>query len=106
MIPGKFKKSSESQKAGSGISSRALYFSLAIAIFVVSTTVAFNQAPRSDPEPVSFFSLDWWIKPIEINASQRLPVISSRLNGIFVLPGTEKIWAVGDGGMIVHSDDG
>lgn len=86
---------------------RLVLFVLAVLLFLGSTLVAYLQSPRPNPfQPVSFLSLDWWRYPIERNAFKRLPVITSDLNAVFALPGTDKVWAVGDGGMIVYSDNG
>lgn len=48
---------------------------------------------------------DWWRYPLERNAFKR-NVITGDLNSLFALADTELLWAVGDGGFIVHSNDG
>ncbi len=79
----------------------------ALLVFLLGTVAAYTQAPRPYPfQAVAPFSQDWWLYPVENNAFKRLPVIGSNLNDVFVLPGTRWIWAVGTGGMIVHSKDG
>jgi photosystem II stability/assembly factor-like uncharacterized protein len=85
-----------------------LWFGLALLLFGLFTFVAHRQAPRPDPfQPVQpLTTLDWWKYPIERNAFKRLPVINSDLNDVFALPNSRKVWAVGDNGVIVHSDDG
>ena len=89
------------------LSRRAAWFSAALLVFVISTFIALTQAPRPDPyRPVVPLSVDWWRYPVERNAFRRLPTITADLRGIFVFPGTDKVWAVGSGGMIVHSDNG
>ncbi len=79
----------------------------AAVLFVGSTIVAYRQEPRPNPlQPVSTLSFDWWRYPIERNAFKRLPVITANLHAVSVIAGTDQVWAVGDGGMIVHSNDG
>lgn len=88
-------------------SSRMFYFLSAILVFAVLTFLAHRQAPRPDPfQRVQALSWDWLKYPIERNAFKRLPVITSNLNDVFALPNSEKVWAVGEEGMIVHSKDG
>ncbi|MEJ7711374.1 MAG: hypothetical protein WKF84_16310 [Pyrinomonadaceae bacterium] len=62
-----------------------------------------------DPHPyraASFSDPGWWWYPSESNAPKRLPEIGCDLNAIYALPGTNKVWAVGNVGLIVHSEDG
>ncbi len=88
-------------------SPRLYYFLSSILIFALLTFLAHKQAPRPDPfQPLQALSWDWLKYPIERNAFKRLPVITSNLNDVFALPNSEKVWAVGDEGMIVHSEDG
>ncbi|MGH7496475.1 MAG: YCF48-related protein [bacterium] len=76
-------------------------------VFGVSTFLAHYQEPRPDPyQTVQPFGWDWWKYPIETNAFKRLPIITSNLSDVFPLPNSEKVWAVGDEGLIVHSEDG
>lgn len=77
----------------------------AILILLVGSWLAFTQAPRQNPyAPVSLS--DRFFYPIEVNPFQRLPKISWNLNGVYVLPESDRVWAVGDQGLIVHSTDG
>ncbi len=86
---------------------RSYYFLSSILVFALLTFLAHRQSPRPDPfQPVQALSWDWWKYPLERNAFKRLPVITSNLNDVFALPNSEKVWAVGDEGMIVHSEDG
>ncbi|MFQ5650936.1 MAG: YCF48-related protein [bacterium] len=86
---------------------RRRWFGLAMAVFVVCTFAALVQFPRPDAyHAPPTFSATWWRTPIEVNAVARLPVIESDLRDLFVLPGTEKIWVVGAGSLILHSEDG
>src|SRR5262245_37575712 len=70
------------------------------------TLFAFTQSPRPDPVKAgSFPSLDWWHYPVERNSHKRLPEIKCDLNAISASAYNELIWAVGNRGMIVHSED-
>ena len=87
--------------------SRAARFWLVLLMFVIFTIVAFNAPLNPDPyRAAQFPSLEWMIFPREQNAHRRLTEIQCDLNAIHALPGGEKIWAVGNRGLIVHSDDG
>jgi len=84
-------------------SPRVFWFALALLLFGLFTFIAHRQPPRPDPfQPVQALSWDWWQYPLERNAFKRLPVITSNLNDVFALPNSEKVWAVGDEGMIVR----
>lgn len=86
---------------------RLLAFLAAVLLLFFSTLIAFTQSPRPNPfTPVDLLSSDFWRYPLERNALQRLPVVDSNLNDLFLLPGTQLLWAVGSGGMILHSRDG
>jgi photosystem II stability/assembly factor-like uncharacterized protein len=85
----------------------SLWLTAALLIFLASTVIAFRQAPRPDPfQPANFFSLDWWKYPLEKNAATRFPFLTADLHDVCVLPAAHKVWAVGKGGMIIHSNDG
>ncbi len=83
-----------------------------LALFMIAAVqVAIEQPPRPDVLATSdFLSWDWWKHPVEWNAPLRLPEITSDFNAVYALPGTEpgteKVWAVGNGGMVVFSPDG
>ena len=83
------------------------WLSAAIALFA-GGVAGLLQPPRPDPFQVitPWTSLDWWQYPIERNAFKRLPVIDGMLNDVFTLPDKQHVWAVGNGGLIVHSSDG
>ncbi len=86
-----------------------LYSALAcLLVFVGAAWWSWRYTPLPDPfEPAE--SRTFWQRlttPIEENAFRRLPVITGDLNGVFALKGTDHVWAVGDGGLIVHSADG
>lgn len=48
---------------------------------------------------------DWWAYPLERNAFKRT-LVQGDLRAVFHLPGTEQVWVAGQGGLILHSDDG
>ena len=75
---------------------------------LVAGAAGLVQPPRADPFQVvtPWTSSDWWRHPIERNAFTRLAAVSGRLNHVFALPDGKNVWAVGDGGLIVHSADG
>lgn len=81
---------------------------LAVALFAAATAVALLQPVHPDPFDPKV-GLDWFLYPTETNAFTRLPSISANLNDLEVQVGEDgktKLWAVGDGGAIVHSPDG
>lgn len=83
-------------------------------LFVSATllAIAAQQKPHPDAfrvtapwhSPAAWFSADFWLHPYERNAFKRLPLIQLILNDVFVLG--ERVWAVGEGGLIIHSPDG
>ena len=79
----------------------------ALVFAAISTTVALDQETRRDPFATPpFFSGDWWLSPLEINAYKRLSILTGNLNDVIVLPESGRLWAVGAGGLILRSDDG
>ena len=82
-----------------------LWIATALVIAIAATFLAYNQRPYPYPLQERSWS-DWFLYPTEKNAFARLQYIPANLNDVFALPGTNKVWAVGDNGMIVHSDDG
>lgn len=88
------------------VPSRALVPVLAAA--VLATIVALGAEPRPDPyaPTPSLFSLDYWRYPIERNPSARLARVRGTINMIAALPDGDRIWAVGNSGLILHSADG
>ncbi|MDR4519603.1 MAG: P-loop NTPase fold protein [Nitrosomonas sp.] len=89
-----------------------LLFVSATLLAIAATWFAAQQKPHPDAFRVTapwhnlaaWFSADFWLHPYERNAFKRLPVIRSDLRDVFVLG--ERVWAVGDGGLIIHSPDG
>ena len=84
---------------------RALWLLLAVLVAVGSTWVARRQEPPANPYAPSTWQ-ERWLRPHQRNAFARAPVIQSELNAVFALPGSEKVWIVGSGGMLLRSDDG
>ncbi len=90
---------------------RARWLTAAVVLFGFSSFVAFIQTPRPHPgKKVEVFNWDWWRYPRESNAFLLLQEITVDLNDIYALPGDgpgkKKVWAVGNGGLIVRSVDG
>ena len=86
----------------------SVWLVVALAAFVGGVLGLVFQQPHPDPTRVvtPWTSLDWWKNPIEQNAFKRLPVVSGNINNIFALPDGKHLWAVGSGGLILHSGDG
>ncbi|MDC8445885.1 MAG: hypothetical protein LV471_08195, partial [Nitrosomonas sp.] len=89
-----------------------LLFVSATLLAIAATWLAAQQKPHPDAFRVTapwhsfaaWFSSDFWLYPYERNAFKRLPVIRSELNDVFALG--ERVWAVGEDGLIIHSRDG
>ncbi|MDT4290026.1 YCF48-related protein [Methylomonas sp. MO1] len=80
----------------------------ALMLALLSTVIAFQQAPHRNayrPEP-KLLSWNYWAYPVERNAFRRLPAIAGNLNDLAVSEDGQHIWVVGDGGLIVFSEDG
>ena len=88
---------------------RYTLIALAAGLLALATFFAQRQAPHPDMfRPLGdwdLFKADWWAYPLERNAFKRR-VVRGDLTAVFVLPNTQKLWAVGAGGLILHSDDG
>jgi len=87
---------------------RRVRWLLATTVLVMATTaVALNQKPWPlSYDPPRSFGLDWWLHPIEQNAYQRLPVATTAIHDLWTSSSGDRVWAVGDGGLILTSDDG
>jgi len=89
-----------------------LLFVSATLLAIGATWFAAQQKPHPDAfrvnaswhSPAAWLSAGFWLYPYERNAFKRLPVIRSDLKDVFVLG--ERVWAVGDDGLIIHSLDG
>jgi len=74
-------------------------------LFLGTTWVAFTQVPRFNAlQPPTFTERLFY--PWETNVVKRLPIVIGNLNDLFILPDSQLVWAVGDGGLILHSKDG
>ena len=80
---------------------------LLLVVLVGVTVVAVQQGPRpqalEDPAPLT--SAAWWVYPVEWNAPERLPRVDGDLWDVTVQPGTGRVWVVGEGGLVLVSDD-
>lgn len=87
---------------------RLICVAVAFLLFLGLTLAARVQRPRSDPyAAVRFPDWNWWTFPVERNAFSRTPDIVGTLHQITGEYNTKQYWAVGRGGLIVHSaDDG
>ncbi len=92
---------------GFRIGPNAPWLAAAIIVLVVCSSVAKLQQPaRNAYEARIPFSAGWWLSPLERNAPARLPIVESDLRDIFLLAGSDNLWAVGAGGLILLSDNG
>lgn len=84
---------------------RAVWFTLSLAALIIPAFIAFSQSPRSPAEQAaaSVGTRAWLFYPVEENPP--LPRIESDLNAVYALD-EQRIWAVGNLGLIVHSEDG
>jgi photosystem II stability/assembly factor-like uncharacterized protein len=79
--------------------------SLAVALAVWSTWKAATQQPYPDPlRPASWG--EWFQHPYQRNGFARNPVIRGDLRTVFAVPGTRIVWAGGNTGLLLRSDDG
>ena len=90
---------------------RRTCFASALLIFLAATGLALLQPPSDNPYArVPSSSSKWWLSPIEFNAEQRLPVVTADFNNVFAFTDANDnavhVWAVGDNGLIIHSDNG
>ncbi|MEC5384791.1 P-loop NTPase fold protein [Uliginosibacterium sp. H3] len=79
-----------------------------LVLLVVAAVLAPRQAPHPDMlRPVANWDLGnpaWWAYPLERNAFKR-DLIRGNLRDVHRLPGTQLLWAVGESGLILHSED-
>lgn len=91
---------------GFQVEPRVVAAALGVVLLVLIAILSTWQAPRPDPiVAVRVLSLDWWLHPVETNALLRLAALDAPLNAVHVAADGRRIWAVGGGGVIVHSDD-
>ncbi|MBN2010579.1 hypothetical protein JW960_14630 [candidate division KSB1 bacterium] len=83
---------------------RYRWFVLSLVSFIVFSVIAWLQPPHPNAyRKLPVFGKDWWLTPLEQNAAQRLPVIETALNAVTVSSDSRDLWAVGNGGLIIHS---
>jgi photosystem II stability/assembly factor-like uncharacterized protein len=86
---------------------RLAWIAVSAIVLSVSTLLAVHQSPRADPyETPARFGLDWFVHPIELAAEQRLPAVAGEVRALWSSDDGERVWAVGDGGLILKSVDG
>ncbi len=80
------------------------FLMIAITVFVGASYIALQQKPRPNPYSKPTIWENFYY-PQEKNAFMRLPVITGDLNDIFVSATGKKVWAVGNNGLIIYSED-
>ncbi len=93
------------QQGLSVFNSSAFLLLLALLLLSIGSWFAFTQKPRLDVFTPSTLT-DTFVYPVEQNAFQRLPRISSNLSDVFVLPNSDLLWVTSFDGFIYHSKDG
>lgn len=90
------------------LDARSGWLLAALVSLLLSSYLAFTQAPDPDPwRSRAALSADWWRYPLEQNAFRRLPRITAPVNDLVRVPGTDTVLiAVGQGGLIARSEDG
>lgn len=79
---------------------------LALALFSTATMLALRQPLRPDPyKESSALAFDWWRYPLEWNPPGRLPRIERDLKDVYAVPGTQTVYAVGELGTVIVSED-
>lgn len=94
-----------------GARAQALTFTLLGATLILAALAgAWLQAPRpaalASPAAFAPGDPDWWRHPLESNPTLRLPAIQGNLRGVHALADGQRVWVVGEGGLILHSADG
>jgi hypothetical protein len=85
---------------------RPFWFGAALLLFLISSWTAFHQGLALNAyRHTNPLHADWWLTPVEFNAPRRLPQVWADFNDVFALKGTGQVWAVGSGGLILHSSD-
>jgi photosystem II stability/assembly factor-like uncharacterized protein len=94
--------------AGLKQSWRVFWFGIAFIVFAVLTYLAFFHARLGSVSRPSFFSIGWWLQPIEFNAPGRINHVESGVNFtcISALAGGRELWVGGSKGVIIHTTDG
>ena len=99
---------SPSKKSSSARNSnpRLNYLAAALLVFLFLTSVALVQ---SDGDPALQFR-PWsdtkrWLRPIRLNPGADRLAVEGTINSITSVPETGRVWAVGNGGLILYSTD-
>jgi hypothetical protein len=81
---------------------------VALAIVTGLAWQAERQISTTDPFALrpGITSLRWWSEPIERNPHLRVPFTYADLNAMTFLDDGLRGWAVGEGGMILHTENG
>lgn len=77
-----------------------------VGLLGISTVLATRLPPEVAASRSVPAFLAWWLQPIDLGASRRLHRVDVDFHDVFALPDTGDVWAVGDGGLILHSADG
>lgn len=107
----KSKTATPTPRKGGGISlrpsARVAWFFAAVTLFVLATSIALKQEPRPDVYGASDrIDARRLLYPTERNPAQRLPALPTDLTDVYVLPGSKRIWVVGNSGFVAASRDG
>ena len=90
----------------SQLNPRLNYLAAALLVFLFLTSVALVQ---SDGDPALQFR-PWsdtkrWLRPIRLNPGADRLAVEGTINSITSVPETGRVWAVGNGGLILYSTD-
>jgi len=83
-----------------------LLLGLAAGVAISASSVALRQQSRPDPFRPTDPLTEWWRYPMQRNAFARNEAFGGDLNAVYARPGGKRVWAVGDGALLLHSDDG
>jgi|GEM_PF-1015908 len=88
---------------GAGGLSRTAYLLAAVALFIVTSIIAFNQPAGSDESQTGTGLIPWLFYPVERNSPKW--IVGADLNAVYALD-ANRVWAVGNKGLIMYSGDG
>lgn len=93
--------------SSSGTSQRPVrVWALALAA-TVATVATVVERRQEIPDPYRPATLaQRFLLPSQRNAFAGGLVVDGDLHAVYALPGTDKVWAAGDGGLLLRSDDG
>src|ERR671914_2614025 len=78
---------------------RRTLVALAVLIPALASLLAWRQEPRQDWRVASsWWQPSWWLYPHDVNGFQRLPAFTRVVNDITGVPGSGRLWVVGNGG--------